>query len=173
MIYRLISKKSNELTKNEIYNISKLKNQHFKFGIKSQINWFKNNINKFDIHNILLIQNKIIGYTLLRNKIGSAGNFFFNYFLFDSLIIDKQLRKNGLSKLLMILNHKIIKKNKKASFLICSKKLTLFYKKFGWIKLKPNKFSIIGHNLNKKCGMLFNQNKIIKNKNKLKFSFIK
>ena len=43
---------SSKLTKNEIKQICLLKDKQWKFGIKSQLKYFKNNIKKFDLANI-------------------------------------------------------------------------------------------------------------------------
>ena len=42
MTYRLFSVSTYELKNNQIKEICVLKNQQWKFGIKSQIKWFKN-----------------------------------------------------------------------------------------------------------------------------------
>ena len=63
-----ISKKTKKLKKNEIDKICELKNQHWKFGKKNQINWFKKNIFTDDIHNFILFKSKIIAYTCLRKR---------------------------------------------------------------------------------------------------------
>ena len=43
---------------------------------------------------------------------------------------------------MMSFNNKIIRKNKKSSFLICDKKLCSFYEKFSWTKIKTHSFEI-------------------------------
>ena len=59
---------SDKLTNNEIKQICLLKDKQWKFGIKSQLEWFKNNIKKFDFHNLFYIKSKLVGYTLLRKR---------------------------------------------------------------------------------------------------------
>ena len=58
------------------------------------LKWYTQNIKKSDIHNLLYIQKKLIGYTLLRKRSYKAGNQNFEkkYLLFDTLIIDKLYR---------------------------------------------------------------------------------
>ena len=87
----LFSKKTKELRNIEIKKILILKNSFWKFGIKSQKKWFKENVKKRDVHNFLFLNSKLIGYTLLRlRKIKNLKNF---YFLLDTMIIKKELRK--------------------------------------------------------------------------------
>ena len=149
------TKKTHELKKKEIENITKLKNQHWNYGEKRQIKWFKKYIKKNDIHNILLFKNKIIGYICLRiRKIHSEK--YKKYLYFDTLIINKKFRKLSFSKKLMIFNKKIIKKNKKISFLITTKKLEKFYEKFGWKTLNKSNFRVIDHKTQINLGMIFN-----------------
>ena len=68
MKYHLLSKLTNQLSKKQIKMICRLKNIHWKFGIVAQKNWFKKNIKKNDIHNLLILNSKLIGYTLLRKR---------------------------------------------------------------------------------------------------------
>ena len=93
---KLISKKTSKLSNKEIRSICLLKNTYWKYGINSQVTWFKKNVKSFDVHNMLLINKKLVGYTLLRvRKIKS--HFISKYFLFDTLIIKKEFRKTKLS----------------------------------------------------------------------------
>ena len=59
---------SSKLSNIQIKQICLLKDKNWKFGIKSQLTWFKNNIKKFDLHNLFYIKSKLAGYTLLRKR---------------------------------------------------------------------------------------------------------
>ena len=150
----LFSKKTKELRNIEIKKILILKNSFWKFGIKSQKKWFKENVKKRDVHNFLFLNSKLIGYTLLRlRKIKNLKNF---YFLLDTMIIKKELRKKRYGKLLMKFNNDIISKNKKIGFLVCKKKEIEFYKKFNWKNLSKRKYKL--SNMNSiQYGMVFNE----------------
>ena len=157
MTYRLFSVSTYELKNNQIKEICVLKNQQWKFGIKSQIKWFKKNIKKNDIHNLFYLKSKLIGYTVLRKgtyKIKKK-NSKKTYLYFDTLIIDKKYRKKKLSNILMSFNNTIIKQTGLFSFLICKKKLINFYKKNNWIKLNRKNVKILDHQFNI-CAMIFN-----------------
>lgn len=65
---------SAKLKKKQINEICLLKDKEWKFGIKSQINWFDRNIKRDDVHNLLYIDNKLIGYTLLRKRFCKFNN---------------------------------------------------------------------------------------------------
>ncbi len=129
MEYNLINLKTYQLDKNLIESICKLKNSHWKTTIKLQKEFFTKNCKKKDIHSILILKKKIIGYTLLRKRKLDEKNF---YLLFDTMIINKKFRDKGFAKILMGYNNFVIKKNKLSSILICEKRLVDFYKKFSW-----------------------------------------
>ena len=148
---------SSKLTNNEIKQICLLKDKQWKFGIKSQLKWFKNNVKKFDFHILFYIKSKLAGYTLLRKrtcKIENLKNI--HYLLFDTLIVDKKYKGKKLSDLLMSFNNTIIKQSGFSSFLICSNELVGFYKKNNWTKLNNKDFSVMDH-LFSSNGMVFNK----------------
>lgn len=168
MDYNLYSITSYKLTHNQIKLICLLKDKQWKFGIKSQIEWYRKNVKKKDIHNLFYIKSKLVGYTLLRKRTCKIKGLNKNikYLYFDTLIIDKKYRDKSLSNLLMRFNNTIIKQSGHFSFLICKKELVSFYKKNEWVKLNKTNFKVIDH-LFATNGMIFNIQK--KNKNKYFF----
>ena len=140
---RLIAKKTSSLTSKQIKSICLLKDSCWKSGIKSQNIWFKKNIKNSDIHNMLIIDNELIGYTCLREK-KFRHKINKKYFLFDTLILKKNFRKKlfrkkYLSFYLMKFNSKIIKRKKRVAYLICKPKLVFFYQKHNWLKIVKKK----------------------------------
>ena len=158
---KLVSKSTKELTATNIREICHLKNSQWKFGLKSQLKWFKNNIKKHDIHNCAYLKDQLVGYTLLRKRTLMVSNKKINYLLFDSLVIKKKLRKKKLFYLIMLFNNAVIKKKKRISFLTCKNKLINFYKKFYWKKINNSKFSVVDHPFSSN-GMIFNSSKNLK-----------
>jgi len=162
MSYSLVSLKTSKLNKNKIIQISNLKDSQWRSGINSQIEWFKKNIKKNDIHNLLYLKSKLIGYTLLRRRSFNNNNKLKKrYLLFDTLVIHKDYRNKKLSNLLMIFNNTIIRETRLFSFLICKNELVDFYKKYSWIKLNKKNINVIDHPFSTN-GMLYNTNKIKK-----------
>ena len=162
MNYSLVSLKTSKLNKNKIIQISNLKDYQWRSGINSQIEWFKKNIKKNDIHNLLYLKTKLIGYTLLRRRSFNNNNKLKKrYLLFDTLVIHKDYRNKKLSNLLMIFNNSIIRETRLFSFLICKNELVDFYKKYSWIKLNKKNINVIDHPFSTN-GMLYNTNKIKK-----------
>ena len=172
MNYSFISETSNKLSKIQVKLICKLKNQEWKFGIKSQIDWFYKNVKQNDIHNLFFINSKLIGYTFLRKrtcivKKMPKTKIFSKYLYFDTLILDKKFRKKKLSNLMMNFNNTVIKKSGYFSFLLCKYKSLSFYKKYGWIKLRNNQILLKDHLFSTYNGMIFNN----KNYTKKKYHF--
>ena len=156
IIFRSIVTK--KLSKKEIKKICSLKDKQWRFGIKSQIKWFEDNVKKNDYHNLFYVKSKLVGYTLLRKRTCLIGNLNKKdkYILFDTMVIDKSYRKKKLSNLLMNFNNKVIKKLGFFSFLICKDELVNFYFKNKWKILHKKKFFIADklHSLN---GMIYNK----------------
>ena len=151
---------SSKLTNNEIKQICLLKDKQWKFGIKSQLKYFKNNIKKFDLHNLLYVKSKLVGYTLLRKRTCKIENLKKNiqYLLFDTLVIDKKYRGMKMSDLLMSFNNTIIEQSGFLSFLICSNELVGFYKKNNWKRLNKKFFEVADYQFSSN-GMVFNKKK--------------
>lgn len=164
MQIKLESKKTNELDRNTILNICRLKNIHWKFGYSNQIHWFNENIKKNDIHNLCFLNKNLIGYTALRQ-----GYYFVkknkkkNFLLFDTLIVNPKYRKKKLGDLLMKFNNLIILREKKPSFLVCKNKLIKFYRLNNWKVIAKQKYKTLYKSFNLK-GMTFHFNEKIKNK---------
>jgi hypothetical protein len=163
MKYSIHSKKTFQLKKNEIMQICKLKNSFWKFGLRSNLHWFRNNIKRNDLHNLIFVNFKLIGYTVLRINSLFKNKNKIKYFYFDTLIIDKKYRSNKLSSILMHFNNQVILNNKKISFLICKKKMIKFYEKFCWKLLNKKYFEIKDHKFSS-YGMFFNNKLMTKTK---------
>lgn len=152
---KLISKKTIKLKKIEINQICKLKMENWGYSLGNQLSWFKKNILKNDLHNLIIKDNKIIGYTCLRKRNFLLENNSKNFLLFDTLVIKKKYQKKNLGNILMNFNNKIIKKNKISSYLLTSRSKILFYKKNKW-KIKTNNYLFASKKLNNKILMYFN-----------------
>ena len=68
MTLKVKFQKNRYTKKKNLEEIINLKNKEWKFGRKSQINWIKKNLKEKDVHVTLKYKNKLIGYTMLRNR---------------------------------------------------------------------------------------------------------
>lgn len=130
----LKSIKSTQINKRLLRQILLLKQSHYKYNFNSQLAFFKKSYKKNDLHNLLFLNNKLIGYTALRKIIIKLNSKNKEILLFDTLLLNKKFKKRLLSPILMNFNNFIIIKNKIPSFLKCNKELVNYYKKFGWKK---------------------------------------
>ena len=65
---KLVSKKQTDLSKLDIKKIISLKNTHWKYSFFDYYRFLKKNFKKNDFHNLLFLNQKLIGYTGFRNK---------------------------------------------------------------------------------------------------------
>tara|TARA_B100000886_G_scaffold339213_1_gene303998 strand:- start:7744 stop:8256 length:513 start_codon:yes stop_codon:yes gene_type:complete len=167
---KLISHKSGNLPKKIQIKILKLKKEYWKYDLKSQSDWFKNNILINDIHNCLFFKKILAGYTCLRKRKLIQSKRKIPFLLFDTLIIKKKYQKNRFGKNIMKFNNKIIKKKNCPSYLLTTKKNISFYLKNDW-KIINRSFTFKNHKVNKdKILMGFNLKKHkIKKKGRLTF----
>jgi hypothetical protein len=160
---RLYTKKTFQLDKSTINQILNLKDGYWKFGIKSQRQFFLNNVKKNDIHNLLFINNRLVGYTLLKNMKIKQSDKLINYLHFDTFIINEKYRSMNYSPKLMQFNNNIIKKKKIFSILLCENNMLKYYSKFNWVKINKR---LIASTKKKKNYMIYNKQL------KFRFSFI-
>lgn len=166
-MYKLESINTEYLNKELILKICKLKDSQWKFGIQSQLKYFKKSIKPKDIHNCFFFKKSLIGYTLLKKRTIIFKKKKIKYILFDTLVIKKNLRKKKLSSIMMIFNNNTIKNEKLISFLICKNELINFYKKYSWKIVNSRKIQIVDH-IFKTNLMFFNY--VDSKKNNLKFN---
>ena len=152
--------KTSELNKKQIDQILNLKNTYWKYGRKSQLKWFKKNALVNDLHNLLLINNEIVGYTFLANRSLKVLhlnkiNDKVSYTLFATLILSKKYRNFFYVSKFMKFNSEMIVKKNKPSFLLCHDHNVKLYKFFGWSSLDISNFKVPDHSSNLK-GMIYN-----------------
>ena len=155
--------KTAKLNKKEIHQILSLKDSHWKFGHKSQEIWFKKRVMANDIHNLMTINNEIVGYTFLGNRSFKRYKSKYNfrkmgYILFSTLILKRKYRNHFYASKMMKFNNKIILKSKKPSFLICNASKINFYRFYKWLLLKRRIYYVPDHKT-RLNGMVFNLNK--------------
>lgn len=156
------TKKTFEISDYEKKAICYLKSIHWKFKIDDQIKWFDKNIHMYDIHNLFMRDDKLIGYTALRIK-DCIKKIIDNQFkdkllIFDTFIIDPEYRSKGLGNELMKFNNNVIKETNLTSFLLCKQNIINFYKKNGWELLNSNQYQLINHETSSN-GMIYNYSK--------------
>ena len=93
---KIKSDKTINLKKEIIISICQLKDSHWKHGLKSQLSHFKKYIKNKDIHNLLLVKKKIVGYTAFRLRKFRLKNKESKYLLLDTIIVEQKFRKKKI-----------------------------------------------------------------------------
>lgn len=135
----LIKVKTKNLSIKQINKICKIKMQKWKFNFKSQKKFLLKNYDLDDIHQIVLIKDKIVGYNCLK----FIKNLNKTIIIFDSLIIDKNYRGMGISNMILLSSINEIKNKKKQCYLYSDKSLQKYYEKFGWVRIDKKNIKIV------------------------------
>ena len=138
----LIKVKTKNLSIKQINKICKIKMQKWKFNFKSQKKFLLKNYDLDDIHQIVLIKDKIVGYNCLK----FIKNLNKTIIIFDSLIIDKNYRGMGISNMILLSSINEIKNKKKQCYLYSDKSLQKYYEKFGWVRIDKKNIKIARKN---------------------------
>ena len=157
---KLVSKKQDQLNQLDIKKIINLKNTHWKYSFSEHYKFLKKNYKKKDFHNLLFINQKLIGYTAFRNEYMLIKNKKLKYLHFDCLVILKKFREKKMSNILMCFNHYTIKDKFLPSILFCEKKMVKYYQKYNWKIINKNKIKLNIQNKKDKKNMIFNLKKI-------------
>lgn len=132
--------KHRELSKEEAMAIARLKNQHWPYGIQSQLNWMKTNIANDDVHLIgkkdSSIDTGIQAYltlSVVQAVIDDADQGFIGI---GGVCVDQALRHTGIGRELMIESKRYILARRQPGILLCKDELVGFYEKCGWHLLR-------------------------------------
>lgn len=124
------------LSETDLLRVAKIKDQHWSYGIDSQIEWMRKNVMDEDIHLIAESDERksseIRAYaTLSKINIGIDGK---EYVVIGigSVCVGKEFLNCGLGKALILEANKFIKDNKSLGILLCKDKLVSFYEKCNW-----------------------------------------
>lgn len=155
-MYKLIFLKHKNIKPNLLDDIALLKKTIWKYSISSQKRFIENNSLPNDIHFLVYKKKRLIAYTFFNFREMNLKKKSVKIIVVDNVIIKKEYRGKFGFKLMNIINKKI-KKNKKAGFLLCEKKLINFYKFFKWKIVNQNintfpktKKTLLSYNLNSK-----------------------
>lgn len=164
---KLIKIKNKEINQLLIDKICKFKMKFWKYNFNSQLNFFYENHNSNDLHFILVNNNRILAYNVLKKRIftkldKSKNNIKKYFFLFDSFLVDENYRNQNLGSKHLKENKIYLKKVGKPGFLLCKKRLINFYKKNGWNLIINKNFKVKNYE-KKKHLMSFNFNLSKKN----------
>jgi len=132
----------------EKLRIAELKEQHWQYGIESQLQWMKDNIISNDYH---LMGEEVDGEVVsLRAYISIIQlNIKIDGEIYDALgiggvCVDKSIEHSGYGKLLVREACKYIISKGKTGILLCNDELKNFYEKCGWNQLIFERAEVAG-----------------------------
>lgn len=119
----------------EKYGIAKLKDQHWNYGIESQINWMDNNLNDSDVH-LLGIDNSnsIVAYLTISNVQIEFNSKKYSMLGIGNVCVDKSIEKLGYGRRLIHKANEYITEIGQNGILLCKDSLVEFYKKCDWVE---------------------------------------
>lgn len=125
--------KNSELLSSFLYKIAEIKEQHWKYGIDSQLQWVMYNMTDNDYHILgLNEQNQILAYAsivCIKVTINEKLN---NCYGVGCVCVDKNIEGQGYGKKLLEKINLFMEHNAKIGFLLCKESLVSFYKKSNW-----------------------------------------
>ena len=143
--YKIEIKSTIELEKSELNAILELKQQHWKYDYESQLQWFKKNIKKNDLHLLIYEQAELIAYLnavwidveINSEQIKALG--------IGNVCVALCYRNIGFGQLLMATINSFLKSQNICGFLLCKDALVAFYEKSDWKVIVPQKVTIDQH----------------------------
>lgn len=147
-----------QLTEQDLEKIVSLKKKHWNYSTEEHQNWINNNINKDDIH-VLMIENEVlVGYlNLIQTEVILNNEIHFFLGIGNVCSLEKGL---GYGRELLIGMQKYLFENNFKGVLFCKDKLVGFYSRFGWKLIDKNK--IISENYKNVNIMFYNVDTYIK-----------
>lgn len=125
-----------DLSSAEKISIAKLKDQHWQYGVESQIRWMNENIYLNDMHLIGEKEAegkvKIQAYITLSNVQVIIDGISHEFIGIGGVCVDKCAQHSGIGRQLMEKADEYLDEQKKNGILLCKDALVEFYRKCGW-----------------------------------------
>ena len=130
----------NELPISVKKEIAGLKDQHWKYGMQSQIKWIDENIQPNDLHLVGRMKNTEDDFLCAYLNMIQV-NVLFDEILYECLgignvCVDKRCEHAGYGIKLIKHANQILKQKNKQGVLLCKDMLLAFYSKCGWNQIK-------------------------------------
>lgn len=134
-----------DLTKKTKVCIAELKDQHWSYGIESQLNWMSKNVHADDSHLLGVDRSGILRAYLTLVKIkANYGGIENDALGIGGVCVDKSIEHSGIGKQLVAAANAYIESNAKTGLLLCKDELVEFYKKCKWITVDFEKAYVDG-----------------------------
>ena len=141
--------KHKDLSINEGLQIAYLKDQHWQYGVESQIRWMKDNLFDDDKHLMGTVhdgnQQLLKAYTTLTSINVDFDGEVFECIGIGNVCVDKDSHHLGVGRLLMMESERYIKNQHKCGILLCKDPLIPFYEKCGWKLIRYRNAFVAGN----------------------------
>ena len=154
--YKVTFRQTSELSSDDVSNIFRIKDQHWKYGIKSQENWFNNNIDSKDIHLLIYRGNELLAYSNLVNIKVTIDGCSLNAFGLGNVCVSIEHSKCGLGSILVSFANLFLKSRESLGLLLCKNSLISFYEFNKWRVLECKELIVSG-SLSDSVLMCFNK----------------
>ncbi len=129
-----------EVSSDCLESIAKLKEQHWKYGIDSQMQWMEKNLINNDKHlmiNAFENGKKVLrAYLNLVTVLVEIDSIQYEAIGVGNVCVERNLQNKGWGRVLMGEANSYIIKNGGMGVLLCKSDLLSFYEKCGWLKLQ-------------------------------------
>lgn len=137
--------KHSDLLFADAIRIAELKDQHWSYGIDSQLCWIINNILNDDVHLIGEDANgNIRAYLTLVQVVVEYDNHEEKMIGIGGVCVDKSLEHKGYGKILIFNANEYIRRSGKKGILLCKEPLREFYYKCDWNSLSLSDVCVAG-----------------------------
>ncbi len=145
MIWRII--KNDSLSDEDKLRIAEIKNQHWPYGISSQLEWMKKNIKDEDYH--LIGEDRpyssfLLSYSTLSRLFVNIDDTNYEAIGVGGVCVSKSILHCGMGKQLMEEVDCFIRKQGKPGILLCQDKVVEFYMKYNWMLVDFNSAKVAG-----------------------------
>ena len=123
-----------DLSVAEKLQIAELKNQHWPYGIESQLQWMKENVKPNDVHLLGFdaLTTNLLAYITIVQLIVSIDGIVKPMLGIGGVCISKVIEHSGYGKSLTKMAEAFIQNHNLQGILLCKDELVHFYKKCGW-----------------------------------------
>lgn len=124
--------------KEEVYSIASIKDEHWTFGINSQLMWMEKNVTAEDIHLMGIDEESsdLVAYLALIHVKVDINDVANQCLGLSNVCVDKKYEGKGIGSELVLQASRFIIERKKKGILLCKDALIHFYNKNGWELLK-------------------------------------
>ena len=122
------------LTTDEVHSLCRIKNQHWAYGMDSQLEWWRENSDQNDLVVCALTDDRITGFLRLRDRDILVRSYEIKAKCVTEVCVDKELLGQGIGKKIMKKASNFLLYEELGGYLLCNNNEVGFYESCGWLK---------------------------------------